>query len=166
MDALAAEAGITKPILYRHFGDRAGLASAIADRFASELERELLTSVARVTDDTRELLVVVIDAFVAYIERDAALYRFLVQRSNVDVVDVSDFLARLSNYIAAGIGESLRNAGRDSGGAEVIARGVVSFVYAAGDWWVDHQTMPRSRLVAYMADFLTEGFNGQWGSPE
>src|SRR5437870_2004883 len=37
MDALAAEAGITKPILYRHFGDRAGLVKAIAERFADSL---------------------------------------------------------------------------------------------------------------------------------
>lgn len=165
MDQLAAEAGITKPILYRHFGDRAGLVHAIADRFATQLEHELLTSITEVTDNTHELLVRTVDAFVAYIERDTALYRFIVQPQYDAAVDLVGFLDRLGAYIAVAIGEQLRTLGRDSGGAEVIARGVVAFVHASGDWWVDRRTMPRARLVSYVADFLTGGFNGQWGEP-
>ena len=33
MRAVAAEAGCTKPILYRHFGDKSGLYQAVADRY-------------------------------------------------------------------------------------------------------------------------------------
>lgn len=164
MDQLAAEAGITKPILYRHFGDRAGLARAVADRFASELEAELGNAIGQVTNDSRSLLANTIEAFVSYIERDPALYRFLVQPGTDAAVDLSGFLERISNNVAFAVGEQLRASGRDSGGAEVIARGVVSFVYAAGDWWVDRRTMPRAQLVSYLTDFLSTGFNGQWGS--
>ena len=32
MNVIAAEAGITKPILYRHFGDKGGLYRALAER--------------------------------------------------------------------------------------------------------------------------------------
>lgn len=165
MDTLASEAGITKPILYRHFGDRFGLINAIADRFATQLEHELLASIAD-ADGTHALLMRTVDAFVAYIENDTALYRFIVSPRTTGTVDVGGFLDRLSAYIAISIGETLRAAGRDSGGAEVIARGVVSFVHAAGDWWVDRRTMPRARLVAYVSDFLMHGFNGQWGEQQ
>jgi AcrR family transcriptional regulator len=41
MDAMAAEAGITKPILYRHFGDRDGLIAAVANPFAPEHVKRL-----------------------------------------------------------------------------------------------------------------------------
>ena len=41
MEQLAAAGGVTKPILYRHFGDRDGLIAAIAERFSTAL----LTSV-------------------------------------------------------------------------------------------------------------------------
>src|SRR3954466_7199428 len=41
MDAIGAEAGVTKPIVYRHFGDRVGLASALADQFGAALVAEL-----------------------------------------------------------------------------------------------------------------------------
>ncbi|MBR7674846.1 helix-turn-helix transcriptional regulator, partial [Streptomyces daliensis] len=37
MNAIAAEAGITKPILYRHFGDKGGLYRALAVRHTDAL---------------------------------------------------------------------------------------------------------------------------------
>jgi hypothetical protein len=55
------------------------------------------------------------------------------------------------------VGEQLRSAGRDSGGAEPIAHGIVGMVHSAADWWLDHQTMPRRRLVEYLADLLWSG---------
>src|SRR5512135_2304476 len=33
MDEIAAEAGVTKPILYRHFGDKDGLYAALTERY-------------------------------------------------------------------------------------------------------------------------------------
>src|SRR3954453_16937188 len=37
MNLIAAEAGITKPILYRHFGDKGGLYRALAARHIDQL---------------------------------------------------------------------------------------------------------------------------------
>src|SRR5690349_4689166 len=84
MSQIAAAAGVTKPILYRHFGDRNGLVHALADRFASDLTRELqgpLQSDA----PPREVIFRTIDAYVAFIEREPDVYRFLVD--HVDAVD-------------------------------------------------------------------------------
>ena len=41
MNVIAAEAGITKPILYRHFGDKGGLYRALAQRHIEELLERL-----------------------------------------------------------------------------------------------------------------------------
>lgn len=164
MEALAAEAGITKPILYRHFGDRAGLVNSIAERFADSLQSELQSALE--LPDPSQLLTSTIDAFVTYIEREPEVYRYLIRNSGGtdSSVDLADVLDQISNNVAFVIGEQLRAAGRDSGGAEAIAHGVVAFVYAAGDWWVDRRTMSRAQLVTYLADFLTHGFNGQLGA--
>jgi AcrR family transcriptional regulator len=162
MDALASEAGITKPILYRHFGDRAGLVKAITDRFADSLMADLQTALGQNTPEPRSLVTSTIDAFVGFVEREPELYRYLVHNRTSDTaVDLSGFLDQIAANVALVIGEQLRQLGRDSGGAEPIAHGVVAFVYAAGDWWVDRRTMPRAQLVTYLADFLWDGFNGQ-----
>lgn len=164
MEALATEAGITKPILYRHFGDRAGLVNAIAERFADTLQADLQSALG--LSDPSMLLRSTIDAFVAYIEREPEVYRYLIRNAGGagSAVDLADVLDQISTNVAFVIGEQLRAAGRDSGGAEAIAHGVVAFVYAAGDWWVDRRTMSRAQLVTYLADFLTNGFTGQWGA--
>ncbi len=41
MEVIAAEAGITKPVLYRHFGDKDGLYEALAERYVKELKHTL-----------------------------------------------------------------------------------------------------------------------------
>src|SRR6185503_13694774 len=44
MAAIAAEAGVTKPIVYRHFGDKAGLYRALAERHTDELLASIRTA--------------------------------------------------------------------------------------------------------------------------
>src|SRR5689334_12075738 len=161
MDQLAAEAGITKPILYRHFGDRAGLVEQIAKRFADSLLSDLQAALGQTTPEPRTILSSTIDAFLGFIEREPSLYRFLVHNRDVDAADFTGFLAEISSRVALVIGEQFRARGRDSGGAEPIAHGVVAFVYAAGDFWIERPTMPRAQLVTYLTEFLWEGFNGQ-----
>jgi AcrR family transcriptional regulator len=160
MDALASEADITKPILYRHFGDRAGLVSAIGKRFADSLLSDLQAALSQTTPEPRQIVTSTIDAFLGFIEREPSLYRFLERNRGRDP-ELTGFLEQISNRVALVIGEQLRAAGRDSGGSEPIARGVVAFVYAAGDWWIERRTMPRPQLVTYLDEFLWEGFNGQ-----
>ena len=162
MDQLAAEAGITKPILYRHFGDRTGLVNAVAEQFGEALQTRLQAALTQIGASERELLVNTIDAFVGSVESDPALYRFVARNySNVGTTEhVDNFLEDVSHSVALIMGERARALGRDSGGVEVIAYGIVTFVDAAGDWWVNRRTMSRQQLVTYIADFLWSGFEG------
>src|SRR2546423_9774671 len=41
MEQIAAEAGVTKPILYRHFGDKDGLCEAVAQNVLGEMMAEM-----------------------------------------------------------------------------------------------------------------------------
>ena len=66
-------------------------------------------------------------------------------------------MRRVGQQVAVVVGEQLRAAGQDSGGAEPIAHGIVGMVHNAGDWWLDNRSMPRARLVEYLADLLWSG---------
>ena len=79
MEQLAKAGGVTKPILYRHFGDRDGLIGAIAERFSNDLLTSVTTPLA--TDATaRELLRSTVDSYVSFI--DTALPRSHVRLRN------------------------------------------------------------------------------------
>jgi AcrR family transcriptional regulator len=170
MDEIAAEAGVTKPIFYRVFGDREGLTKALADRFADELAGSLQGAITTAPTD-RDRVRAAIDAYVAFIEREPAIVRFLIHRS-LDTVEetgiaLSGFVNRLGQLITQAIGEGLRQQGLDSGAAEPWAYGIVGAVHLAGDWWLERRTMPRERLVDYLTSLVWDGmqsFRAQAGT--
>jgi len=157
MEALAAEAGVTKPIIYKHFGDRDGLASAVADRFTGPLVEALDTALMQ-SLPPRDLLRGTIDTYLAFVERDPNVYRFLIGRLAQPLVgDVHGLVGVVGSRVAIVLGEQLRVAGHDSGAAEPWAFGIVGLVHLAGDWWVERQTMTRDRLADYLTDLLWSG---------
>jgi AcrR family transcriptional regulator len=163
MEDLARAAGVTKPILYRHFGHRDGLTAALATRFAHGLESTLQSAMVA-GNPPRETLEKTIDAYLEFVERDPEVYRFLVQRLIAGPPDeelsVGNFLRQVATQVALVLGEQLRAADLDSGGAEPLAHGMVGMVHAAGDWWLERQTMPRGRLVDYIVGVLWGGLAG------
>jgi AcrR family transcriptional regulator len=166
MEQLANAGGVTKPILYRHFGDRDGLIQAIAERFS----RDLLTSVTApltADSDARELLRSTVDAYVSFIERDPNLYRFMMlqQPERADgLASMSSLIDLIARQVAQVAGERLREAGRDSGAAVPWAYGIIGLVHQAGHWWVDDQTMSRETLVSYLVSLLWDGLGAAQGA--
>jgi AcrR family transcriptional regulator len=75
MEQIAAEAGITKPILYRHFGDKNGLVGAVTLRYLDELRSAL----ARVPGSLalRERTQAQFELGLAYLEKRPGLLHFV-----------------------------------------------------------------------------------------
>lgn len=160
MEEIAHEAGVTKPIVYRAFGDREGLTRAVADRFADELAGSLERAIAEAPDD-RGRVSGAIDAYLSFIERDPAILRFLVTRSLETVSDtgiaMSPFVNRMGQLVTQALGEALRTRSLDSGAAEPWAYAIVGAVHLAGDWWLERRTMPRERLTEYLTTLVFDG---------
>jgi AcrR family transcriptional regulator len=161
MEQLARRGGVTKPILYRHFRDRDGLVSAIGDRFSAQL-LESVQSALTTEAEPRALLEGTVDAYLAFIEQDPALYRFLLQQvanPATGLVQINPLVDTISRQVALVIGEQLRERGLDSGGAVPWAYGIVGMVHQAGDWWLDDRTMPRERVTGYLTTLLWGGLS-------
>ena len=158
MEAIASAAGVSKPILYRHFGDREGLVAALGDRFTKALVDRLdVVLTGRGTPE--EVIRLAIDAYVATIEADPSLYRFLTQRSPARGAVLSSLVDRVAAVIAQTLAESLRLAGLDTGPARPWSYGIVGMVHLAGDDWVAHPGIPRARLVAELTRLLWQGLS-------
>jgi AcrR family transcriptional regulator len=162
MESIAREAGITKPIIYRAFGDREGLTKAVADRFAEELYLELETAITKEVPD-RERVRGAIDAYLAFVERDPQIARFLIQRRVWDVEETAvastAFVRGIGERVAQALGEALRARGLDSGAAEPWAFGIVGMVHLAGDMWIERRTMPREDLTEYLTSLVWDGMS-------
>ena len=167
MSTIAARAGVTKPILYKHFGDKGGLYQALAERYLHMVLEHVRAALAA-EKDPRTRIRNTIDAYLAFIEREREVYAFLMHRAVGErteaQVTVAGFIKDLGNEIAVILGEELRAADMDSGAAEPWAHGMVGMVYLAGDRWLEHRTMPRERLVDYLTDLLWSGFSQLGGA--
>ncbi len=161
MDDIAHEAGITKPILYANFGDKAGLADALAKRFTGELIARFGEAWATSTD-TRERVERGIDAWVGFIESDPHIYRFLSEGSFGAGRRLEDrrLVSDVGVVVARALGEWLREQGADSGPAEPWAYGVLGMVHVTTEWWLDRRTLSRKDLVEYLTSLLWSGFSG------
>jgi AcrR family transcriptional regulator len=163
MDEIAAEAGTSKTVVYRHFADRAELYVAVCNRVASQLLPKLRTAMES-GGRPREMVAAVIDTYLTFIEADPELYRFVVGQQALDR-PTADPLTSLSDLIgaqvAAAITVTLQQAGHDPAAAAPWGHGVVGMVRAAADWWLRaERPMLRSELAAHLTDLAWAGLSG------
>jgi AcrR family transcriptional regulator len=157
MESIARQAGVTKPILYRVFGDREGLLIALGDQFAAELVQGL-EAVLGSDDDARSTLRRGIAAYIDLVDRDLHIYRFLTARLSTELHGpTGGFVEQIARSISVVMGEHMRAEGVDSGAAEPWSYGLVGLVHMAGDWWIERRTMPKERLVEYLVTLLWDG---------
>jgi AcrR family transcriptional regulator len=164
--AIAAAAGVTKPVLYRHFTDRADLQRAVSERAAQLLLHRLLPELAREREPVEHIRSIV-DAFLAGAQDEPQLWHFVVHNpggssETGEVVEHS--MALVAGLLSTALGDRLRERGVDAGGAEAFAYGLVGMVYTAGDWWLGRQTMSRAALTDYLTAMIWGGLTGVFGA--
>ena len=161
MADIAREAGITKPIVYRAFGDREGLIQAIADRFADELASTLRAELEQPDRSYRAAVAGTIGAYLDFIERDPAIVRFLVNRDlggdNGTAASTPRLMRNVAGLVTQSIAEQLAVLGLDTGAAEPWAYAIVGGVHLAGDWWLEREGMSKQRLIEYLTKLVWDG---------
>ncbi|PJE97977.1 TetR/AcrR family transcriptional regulator [Streptomyces carminius] len=164
MNAIAAEAGITKPILYRHFGDKGGLYRALAVRHTDALV-DALRAALDAPRDRRERVAAALDTYLSAIEARPQVYRFLMHPAEHPGGDrgfdvgrhSAPLLRRLGEELATVIAERVDLGPGDGERARIWGHGIVGMMYAAGDWWLRERPYPRDLLVRQLADLLWGG---------
>lgn len=157
MRAMAAEAGITKPVLYRYFGDKNGLLTAVADRHTREL-LERLRAALRSGHDRRSRTAATIDTYLRAIEERPQVYRFLLHGRAAAEAGLPDrmqsFTRRIGDELAAGIAYELHLDETQRALAAAWAHGIVGMVQAAGDHWLATRELDRQELVEALTGLL------------
>ncbi|MFD6887578.1 TetR family transcriptional regulator [Streptomyces sp. NPDC059957] len=162
MNAIAAEAGITKPILYRHFGDKAGLYQALAVRHTDAL-LDSLRAALDAPAERRSRVEATLDTYLAAIEARPQVYRFLMHPAEDSQAPERGFdvglhsaplLRRLGEELAQVIGERVDLGPGGERLARVWGHGIVGMMHAAGDWWLGERPCDRTELVSALTDLL------------
>lgn len=164
MDDIAAEAGVTKPVLYRHFADKAELYLAVGQHLADEVLTKLGPVLAAATEE-RGAIAAVIDTYLAAIESEPELYRFVMRRSFAGTPVAGDPVGDHAELIAAALAtvieERMTVLRMDPAPAGAWAHGLVGFVQSTGDWWLREGTRTtRATLTDQLTTLIWQGFAG------
>ncbi len=149
MDDIAATAGTSKTVVYRHFTDRAGLYTAVAERVDATILRGLSRAAEGAERDAgprpaRTVIHEAIAAYLALVEEDPEVYRFIVNAPIVPSAEPTgrDVAAGMTDRISAHV-RGLVETGLDSPTPDHAGRfqglwgvALVGMVRASADSWL------------------------------
>jgi AcrR family transcriptional regulator len=164
IEAVAREAGITRPIVYGHFRDLHGLLEALVDREAARALGQLATVLPGdlQAGDARETLLTALRGYLEAVRADPATWRLVLMPPEGAPAVLHDHIARgrtaVVGHLAQAIGPGL-GPGRESPDPELFAR-MLSAVSDEGARLLltDPEQYPVERIVGFsrwMLDQLT-----------
>ncbi|MFA9430033.1 TetR/AcrR family transcriptional regulator [Egicoccus sp. AB-alg2] len=157
IEEIADRAGVSKPVVYQHFGGKEGLYAVVVDREV----RRLTSAIAGSFDAIHPRLVAesAADAFLAYIEEHEDGFRVLVRDAPVGASDgtlasvLDDVAVRAERLLVDEFGER----GFDENTAPMYARMLVGAVALVGEWWLEVREPPREVVAAHVVNLLWNG---------
>ncbi|WP_300079930.1 TetR/AcrR family transcriptional regulator [Propioniciclava sp.] len=161
MEEIAASAGTSKTVFYRHFGDRNGLYAAVVESvhtfIRGNLDRPLSAALP-----PADLVTELADAYLAVVEGDVEIYRFVTNRPAGSPDPVLGITNRIGDEVAAAFGAWLTDHGLDPAPASTWGHGVTGFVWAVADRWIlTDLRRPRADIVAFVAQLFAPAFAHQ-----
>lgn len=161
MEDVAAAAGVTKPVLYRHFTDKADLFVALGQR-GTELLFDRLIPALNNEEAPVPRIRKSLDAYFSTIEEYPNLYRLLVRRHAPAPLPntVAEDKELIGAALARLLGDYLRALDLDSGAAEPWGHGIVGLVQNVGEWWLERRSMSRDAVVEYLTQIIWAAIDG------
>ena len=160
IEEIAAEAGVSKPVVYEHFGGKEGLYAVVVDREMQSLADRITTSLARAdSEGNRALLEGAALALLEYVESSTDGFRILVRDSSV--ASAGGTFASLINDIASQVEHILADAFRerdlDPALAPLYAQALVGMVALTGQWWLEARSPGRDEVAAHLVNLAYNG---------
>ena len=158
-EEIANRAGVSKPIVYEHFGGKEGLYAVVIDR---EMQRLLdLFTGALTAGEPRALLEQAALALLTYIEDESDGFRILVRDS--PVASTSGTFSSLLNDIASQVeyilAREFKARGYDPKLAGLYSQALVGMVALTGQWWLEARKPKRDEVAAHLVNLAWNGLS-------
>jgi AcrR family transcriptional regulator len=157
IEEIAAKAGVSKPVVYEHFGGKEGLYAVVVDR---EVERFIAMATRLLEgEDHMPKFEVAAVVLLRYIQDNADGFRILVRDSNP--ASGSGTFASLISDIASQVeyilGDVLKARGYDPKLAPMYAQMLVGMVAFTGQWWLDARKPKLEEVAAHLVNLAWNG---------
>src|SRR6478609_1147887 len=158
VEEIAAKAGVSKPVVYEHFGGKEGLYAVVVDREIRTL-LDGINVALRVETTSRVLLEQAALALLDYIEGSTDGFRILVRDSPTGQSTgsfaslISDVASQVEHILAA----EFKRRKLDPKTAPLYAQMLVGMVALTGQWWLDSPKMKKADVAAHLVNLAWNG---------
>jgi len=153
LELIARRAGVTKPIIYEHFGSKEGLHAVI-------VEQEMDALVARVSEaisegTARERFERAVVEFITYAHEEPAGFAVLTRETQTPArPGMTRVIDQLSERVGVIFSSELAAAGYDRKVAPIYAAAILGMVTQVGRWWAaEGRPVSRDQVVRHVAAF-------------
>jgi AcrR family transcriptional regulator len=161
VEEIAQKAGVSKPVVYEHFGGKEGLYAVVVDREMRGL-LDAITGALTSSAHPRELLEQAAFALLDYVETSTDGFRILVRDSPVAQSTgtfaslISDAASQVEHLMAG----QFKARGFDPAYAPMYAQMLVGMVALTGQWWLDARKPDKADVAAHLVNLAWNGLSG------
>lgn len=165
VEEIAARAGVSKPVVYEHFGGKEGLYAVIVDREMLALEEVITHSLS---DGTwRERIEKATVALLNYVEQETDGFLILVRDSKPgDERSYSTLLNSSVGQVSYILGSAFECRGLDAKLAGLYAQALVGMVSMTAQWWLDTRQPAKEVVAAHIVNLCWNGLSGMEAKPK
>ncbi|MFB9431228.1 TetR/AcrR family transcriptional regulator [Streptoalloteichus tenebrarius] len=159
IEEIAHRAGVSKPVVYEHFGGKEGLYAVVVDREMRNLLDRIVSALTG--GHPRQLLEQAATALLDYIEDCSDGFRILVRDS--PVASASGTFSSLLNDIASQV-EHILGVQFDARGYEpklaaLYSQALVGMVALTGQWWLEVRKPKKDEVAAHLVNLAWKGLS-------
>ncbi len=167
VEEIAARAGVSKPVVYEHFGGKDGAYQAVVEKETTTLHAEIHAALTRPGAGPRETLERGALALLGYIDRCPDGFRILSRDSSL--ANPTGSFASILSEIATQVEDILRaefpRLGHDPQYAHLYAQALVGLVAMTGQQWLDDREPERLVVARHLINLAWNGMAHLTPSP-
>jgi AcrR family transcriptional regulator len=157
VEEIASTAGVSKPVVYEHFGGKEGLYAVVVDREMNHL----LTMISGALQGThpRQLLEQAGLALFDYIESQPDGFRILVRDSPVSqqTGSFASLIVDVAGQVEHLLAEQFKAHGLPTRLAPMYSQMLVGMTALTGQWWLDARKPRKDEVVAHLVNLAWNG---------
>jgi AcrR family transcriptional regulator len=158
IERIARDAGVTRPVIYEHFGSKDGIYLACLRRARGQLEAMLFEAIAS-TSNLREQLERGADAYFGFVERDPARWHVLFGGGAAVSGEVAEEAMQLHLATERRFAELFARAApqHEPQALLAFAHSIGGAAHQLAQWWLRTADVSREQVVSWYCQVSWEG---------
>jgi len=165
IEEVAARAGVSKPVVYEHFGGKEGLYAVVVDREMQNLLHTIVDGLGNAEEQVKIERAAI--ALLTYIEENSDGFRILVQDRHAAAATgtFASLLSDVASQVEYILAEDFKRRGYDPRLAPMYAQMLVGMVAVTGQWWIEERKPRREVVAAHLINLAWNGLGNLEADP-